>query len=176
MTELMKWCEKSAKLAQELYLVNKEKDHTHANSKAALEAIGKAVAEHIGHKGKIPTSASVRAKLASKDMGVYEALTPVSTASDPKERTTKSTIETETKTSLGLPESVSLINPTLDDLKTLSAAVARLVLAAKNGEDESSPQELIEDIQLAEQTALADGVSIDDVSETERETINLMKG
>lgn len=173
-TTPMKWCEKSSALAATLHTANMAEDHAKANSKEALAAIGKAVAEEMKHTGKVPTFHGVRAKLSSMD-NVY---TPLTTTAAPKGGTViaKASIVNTLKEKLGIDLDIgTLANANRADLEVVSKHVGALgELLIHNASREALERQL-ELVIEAEIEALENGADVADIAEAEQLTSDLVQ-
>lgn len=161
----MKWCDKATAKVIELHRLNVEAKDVEENSKEALTAIGKAVAEHVGHTGKIPTFHGVRAKLSSA--GEY---TPKQAATKPKGGTViaKASIVETLKEKMGIDLDVgTLTNANRADLEAVvKQATVMNELLIHNATREQL-EVALENLQDAEIDAIAGGVDVADIAEAE---------
>lgn len=173
MTTPMKWCEKSTALAVTLHAANMAEDHAKANSKNALTAIGKAVAEEMKHTGKAPTFHGVRSKLSHEN-----AYTPLTVQPIAKGGTViaKASLVDTLKEKLGIDLDIgTLTNANRADLEVVGKHVAAMgELLIHNASREQLEQQLDLVIE-AEIEALENGADIADIAKAEELASDLVQ-
>lgn len=166
MTTPMKWCDKGAALAKELHEANVACDKTEENHQEVLSKIGVKVAEHVGHKGKIPTFHSIRAKLRSMD--VYVAATTATKPSAAGTVISKASIVKGISEKLGTSDLSTLVNANRADLEAVAKNTAALVGLSVFNATREQLESALEALEDSEVDAIIGGASPAVIAEIEQ--------